>query len=202
MLVAKHIAGIGIVVEAQLLPALVSVAFLALDAVATLVGLLLVNLLVAGVAFERGVFVSPVEMTFLAFHIFMLTADEREVGFFVIEGCFLPVLFAMATGAFFAQLPLVYIVFLVAGVAIGWRFPVFFPGLVTALALHFLVQVPALQLEIGLGMVKFPGVEYHYMGIAAHMVSMAGAAFLFFQPAMEPLLVQNVLSHLLVATFA
>lgn len=141
-------------------------------------------------------------MAFLALHVIMLTTNEREVGFFMIELRFFPVLFAMATGAFFAKLSLVYIVFLVAGVAIGWCFPVFFLGAVTVLTLHFLVQVRALQLKIGLCMVKFFGVKYHYMGIAALMVGMAFLAFFFLQAPMETLLDFDILPYFLMAILA
>ena len=102
MFAAKHVVGVDVVVEAQLFPALVSVATFALVAVTAFVGLLLVNFLVTCVAFERGVLISPVEMAFLAFHVFVLAANKREVGFFVIEYSSLPVLFVMATGAFLA----------------------------------------------------------------------------------------------------
>ena len=95
-----------------------------------------------------------------------------------------------------------YIVFFVAGIAIGRSFTVFFLDPVAVLALHFYIQVPALQLKIGFCMVKFFGIEYHYTGIAALVVGMAFLAFFFFQPAMEPLAVQGICSHFLVAILA
>ena len=95
---------------------------------------------VTGVAIFRCLFVTLIGMTVSAFCKAMLTF-ERELGAAVIKAHFLPRGVHMAVDTFLTQLALVDIVVFVAGVAAGWRLPVFRGGLVAVGAFDLRVGV-------------------------------------------------------------
>lgn len=151
VLTLQGIFGVLVMIEVDLLPPLVVVAGLALDAVTTLVTFFLVDLLVAAVTGQGRLLVGLVLVTFLALDVEVFAADQLELGFFVIEGGFRPLLLVVAVLALAAEMALVtlFVVnFLVAVIAQLGRLTVFALGQVAALALAFLVG--AEQLEVSL----------------------------------------------------
>src|SRR5574340_245513 len=180
VLVEQDILGVLVVIEMYFLPATVVMAGFAFFPVASLVPLRLIVLAVAGITLFRSLleslvkFEGLVKMAFLAFDIRMFAARQLEFGLFVIEGGFLPVLCVMAAAAIKAELAFVHIVLLMAGVAFGWRLAIFQLGFVATLALGGLVFV--FENETGLVVLERILVEDDYLGIAALVVGMAGAA--------------------------
>lgn len=150
---------------------------------------------------RRSFIAGRVSVAFTAFHICML-ALEREMGLFerVIKFCFFPVALVMAAFAIGAQTTLVFIVLVVAIIACGRRFTIFFIRRMTILALDFfLLQVRTQQREIGLGMIKFCRIQYDDLRISSFMFGMAGLAYFLIKPAMEALMILDIRFHILVA---
>ena len=136
MLAAKHVAGVGIVVEAYFLPALIGMASLALYPIAAIVGFFLINLLVALVALFRCVLKFFSDMAVYALYIHMLS-QQPKVGFVMIETGRFPVFLNVTFHTIATQPSLVFIILLVASIAIGRRLPESCLVPVTILALHF-----------------------------------------------------------------
>lgn len=103
-----------IVVEGRFLPRPVIVAFLAFS---PFLALMLVVLLVAAVTIHRSVLVAFIRMALLARHLDMFVA-EPVARLVVVEADVLPVPVRMAVGAREAEVPLMFVVLLVAAVAI------------------------------------------------------------------------------------
>ena len=201
VLAAQCIVRVDVMVEAQLSPGPVAVATFALDPVIALVAFILVVLPVTADAIARSALVAAIDMTFLAFHLGMLAADELKPGLFMIEAVILPVPFDMATDAFFAQLALMHIVLSVAGVAIRWRLAKFLlAALVAGDTLYFTVLIA--QRKVGLGMVEGLFVEDHDLRLASLMLGMTDTALGFLQTAVVSQMQPKVLRDLLVAIAA
>lgn len=149
VLALQRIFGVVIVIEVDLLPPLVVVTGLALDAVSTLMTFFLIDLLVAAVTGQRRFLVGLVFMAILAFDVGVFATKQRELGFLVIEPGFGPLLLVVAVlalGAEMTLVPLFVIDFLVAVIAQLGCLTVFALGQVATLAFAFLVG--AEQLEV------------------------------------------------------
>jgi len=110
----EFVIGLGVVVELPDAPAIGVVAGIALGAERKLVNIVV---LVARIAIQRIHLVAGVQMTFLARHGGM-QADERKAGHVMVEDhALVPLLFAMAAGAFFTFLALMYVVAFMTGKA-------------------------------------------------------------------------------------
>lgn len=134
---------------------------------------------------------------------FGMLAQQFEICFIVVKTDRFPVFFLVALRAICTQPAFMLVVLLVAGVANGRCFTEFLRRQVTIFALYFGIQMPTLQWEIGLSVIKLCGGKYHDLGIAAFMLCMAFlAVFLFFHVAMKAAHRGNIFCHILVAILA
>lgn len=130
MLATQVKISIPVVIKANLLPALVVMAGLALGSIATLVPLVLIILAVAADARFFGSRVFLVGMALLARDIGMLAADQTEVRLFMIKSGFLPILCIMAAAAIKAKFAFMHIVLTVACLTFGRSLAIFYLWLV------------------------------------------------------------------------
>ena len=108
----EFVVGLGVVVELPDAPAIGVVAGIAMGAERELVNIVI---LVTRIAIQRIHLVAGVQMTFLARNGGM-QADEREAGHVMVEDhALVPLLFVMATGAYFTFLALMYVVAFMTG---------------------------------------------------------------------------------------
>ena len=106
MFALQGVVGILVMIEVDLLPSLVAMTGFALGTVASLVPLILIDLLVATVTGQRGLLVGLVLVALLALNVGVLAANQRELGLFVIETGFRPLLLVVAVLAFATEIPL------------------------------------------------------------------------------------------------
>ena len=137
-----------------------------------------------------------------ALHINML-AEQLELGLVVVELGGLPILVGVALRTVRAQAALVLVIFLVTIVTVTGGFAEFLLRLVASLTLCLLPQMPAPEDEIGQFVIESFLVELGRLEIPPFMLGMAFLAFFFkIDTAVIPLLLSNVLAHVLVAIHA
>ena len=160
---------------------------------------MLVVLLVTGIAKHGRIFEFVVDVALVALHIDML-AHQLEFGLVVIKGYGFPLFFYMALRAISPQTTLMFVILLVAVVAIAWRIAVFLSRLVAVRALDLLFQMTALERVIGFVMVEFGVVEFIYLGVAPLVIGMTVFALLArLHATMKTALFGEVLAYFLVA---
>ena len=193
--------GLLAMIEQNLLPASIGMAGLALHTELALVRLDIV-LLVATAALQRRLFEFVIAMATRALYIHMF-AQQRKVGFAVVEvGC-LPVLFLMAISTLFTQAAFVLVGLFMATDAFGWRLPVFFLREMAVLAKDLFFQMPALQDKASDCVVKTYHIKFGDVRVSPSVLGMALLAFLFFlHQAVIALLFSDILLDLLVTIFA
>ena len=132
-------------VKRGLLPCPLVVALVAFRAFLSFVFIIF---LVAAVTVERGIFISIFCVTLFARH-FPVFPAKRILCFVVIKTDLFPIVVGVAIRAGLSHSPLMYIVFLVAGIAGGRGLAVFDLGFVTGFAFNFLgVRMRAAKREI------------------------------------------------------
>jgi hypothetical protein len=122
------------VVKRGLLPRPLVVALVAFRAFLSFV---LIIPLVAAVTVERGILISIFCVALFARH-FSVFPAKRILRFVVIKADLFPIVVGVAIRAGLSHSPLMFIVFLVAGIAGGRSLSVFDCGFVTGLAFNFL----------------------------------------------------------------
>jgi hypothetical protein len=120
----------------------------ALVALRALLSFVFIVFLVAAVTVERGVFISIFCVTLFARH-FTVFPAKRILRLVVIKTDLFPIVVGVAISAGLPHSPLMFVVFLVTGIAGGRGLAVFDLGFVTGFAFHFLgVRVRAAKREI------------------------------------------------------
>ncbi len=150
---------------------------------------------VTGVAIFRRLFVTLIGMTLITFCKAMLTL-ERELRTAVIKAHFLPRGVHMAVDTFLTQLALVDIVVFVAGVAAGWRLPVFRGGLVAVGTFDLRVGVSTGQRIVSEVMIE----RFHVYGcnvaVPSLVVGMTNVTLLFLDTAVVAAAFGDILGDL------
>ena len=140
-----------VVVEGGLLPRPVIMTFLTLR---SLLPFVLVILLMAGIAIHRGVLIAVACMAFLARHVHVLMS-EFVAGLVVVEPDILPITVGVAVVARRSYFPLMFVVLLVAAIAVRRRITKLAFGSVARLALDLPgVCVGPLQREVRTFMIE------------------------------------------------
>ena len=163
-----------------------------------LMSLFLVVLLMARNAGERRAFEVLCLVARIAGDV-RVAVSQRKPGLAVIETGLLPVDLAVAVCAPPAELARVLVVLLVAGVAIGGRFPVFLGRHVAGAALDFGRGVASFQHEVGHPVVESSCIDRRNLRIAPLVLRVAGAALFLGDAPVVPLALGDVARDVLVA---
>lgn len=196
MLATQVKISIPVVIKANLLPALVVMAGLALGSITPLVPLVLVVLAVTANARFFGSRVFLVGMTLLAHDIGMLAADQMEICLFMIKAGFLPIFCIMAVAAIIAKLAFVHILLAVAGVTFGRCLAIFCLWLVAIRTFRKFMFI--IKDKICFVVLEADPVKFRNPCIPPLVFGMAITAFLFLDAPVIALLAADIRCRLLV----
>ena len=199
VLALQRIPGFSIVVEMVGLPDLGAMAGVTLLTKLTLVTLLIIDLLMAGKTGARCFTVIGVLVTFRTLHI-DVSSSQWEARRVMIELGFLPTAFLVTTLTLGPQIALVYIVFLVAGIALLRRVAVLRPRHMAFDAIH--LRVLSQQVVIAQCMIKLLLIKHRNFCIAPLMIGMTFMTVPRLVLAMKTRLVANIGANFLVALHA